>query len=170
MQILFVRSAHEWRGVRGNAIRSKALYRKEALCRFRRHALYASGTRCSVGYPTIADWKNDFNERFVLEKAIGRGSFGEVWLAIDKQTREKVAVKEMPKKRGRLTAEGTFAKVDREISVMEDLKSCPATVQLKECHALPNSYRIVMEYCAGCDLREQIKVKIDSLRKFNTKE
>ena len=49
-------------------------------------------------------------------------------------------------------------KVDREVCVMEDLKKCPAAVQLKECHALPNSYRIVMEYCSGLDLREQIKV------------
>lgn len=103
-------------------------------------------------------WKDDFNEKFVLERSLGHGSFGEVWLAIDRRTREKVAVKQMPKTRGRLSSEGTFAKIDREVSVMRDLTSCPAAVQFKECHALPSSYRIVMEYCDGLDLKDQIRL------------
>jgi len=112
---------------------------------------------CPASIASLTAWKDDFNERFVLEKSIGRGSFGEVWLARERATRERVAVKEMPKRRGKLTKEGTLAKVDREICVMENLKSCPEAVQLRECHALPNSYRIVMEYCSGLDLREQIR-------------
>jgi len=108
---------------------------------------------------SVVEWKDDFNERYVLEKAIGRGSFGEVWLAEDKVTGEKVAVKEMPKKRGKLSKEATFAKVDREIHVMEDLKDSAAAVKFKDCYALSDSYRVVMEFCSGLDLRESIKVR-----------
>eukprot|EP00210_Caulerpa_lentillifera_P006849 g6547.t1 len=138
------------------------LHKNRTRFRRRRFALVLKATSvhattAPVKHSSLLEWKDDFHERFVLDRSLGHGSFGEVWLAIDRKTREKVAVKEMPKYRGRLSAEGTFAKIDREISVMRDLVSCPAAVQFKECHALPSSYKIVMEYCAGLDLKEQIR-------------
>lgn len=92
-----------------------------------------------------------------MERSLGHGSFGEVWLATERDTCEQFAVKELPKQRGRLTEAGTFAKVDREVCIMRDLISCPTAVQFKECYVLPDSYKIVMEYCSGLDLRQQIK-------------
>ena len=170
MQRVYVRSGSLPGGSRGgNGLRSSLstspssrLYRKDAFAlRYsrRRTTLNRAMATCPASYASLVAWKDDFNERFILEESIGRGSFGEVWLATEKATRQRVAVKEMPRRRGRLTAEGTFAKVDREICVMQDVKTCPAAVQFKECHALPNSYRIVMEYCSGLDLREQIRVR-----------
>jgi len=127
--------------------------------RLRRQIPRAVATQSATRLVSVVEWKDDFNERYVLEKAIGRGSFGEVWLAVDKVTREKVAVKEMPKRRGKLSKEATFAKVDREIHVMEDLKDSATAVKFKDCYALSDSYRVVMEFCSGLDLRESIKVR-----------
>lgn len=158
MRTVYVRSVTEARWIGAFALRPRRLNRVTVLRCCRRRSLQAAASQaCPASPASLIAWKDDFNERFILERSIGRGSFGEVWLATDKVTRERVAVKEMPKRRGKLTKEGTLAKVDREVCVMENLKTCPAAVQLKECHALPNSYRIVMEYCSGLDLREQIK-------------
>eukprot|EP00210_Caulerpa_lentillifera_P001822 g1752.t1 len=106
---------------------------------------------------SVVEWRDDFHESFILERNLGHGSFGEVWLATERKTKKQFAVKELPKQRGRLSVAGTLIKIDREVSIMRNLISCPTTVQFKECYVLPKSYKIVMEYCSGLDLKEQIK-------------
>lgn len=102
-------------------------------------------------------WKHDFHERYNLIKQIGKGSFGQVWLGIDRETGQEVAVKELSRKRGRLSEEKTFAKIDREVCVMKDIQNCIESVRLYGCYVLAESYNIVMEYCSGKDLKYQIK-------------
>jgi hypothetical protein len=64
----------------------------------------------------------DFAQHYVKGKVIGSGSFGVVHLGIDLHTGQEVAVKVMPKQRGKLTRERTLQKLVKEVGILASLQ------------------------------------------------
>ncbi|GMH32431.1 hypothetical protein BSKO_00265 [Bryopsis sp. KO-2023] len=105
---------------------------------------------------TTYAWREDFHEQYEWKKKLNAGSFGEVWLATDQRNDELVAVKELEKRRGRLTPERVRQKVEQELRVMTDVGDCPVVVKLEGGFKIKGHYEIVMEYCDGEDLKVQL--------------
>lgn len=93
-----------------------------------------------------------FQKYFIFGKHIGSGAYGVVNLVIDKQSGQELAVKLLPKVRGKLSKEKTLRKVRKEIELLARVQECGSVVHLhgvyeSECHIY-----IVMELCLGGDL------------------
>ncbi|CAD7700823.1 unnamed protein product [Ostreobium quekettii] len=110
----------------------------------------------AVDSPAVA-WEDDFDERYVAGRLLGKGSFGEVFLATDRHTGQEVAVKDMRAKRGRLTTERTLQKITNEVVVMRAVQAAHAMVRLLGTFKQGDRYRIVMEHCGGGDLKYHLK-------------
>jgi len=106
--------------------------------------------------PTV-NWEDGFDEQYITGRLLGKGSFGEVFLAVDRYTGQKVAVKDMCATRGRLTAERTLQKITNEVVVMKAIQACPTIVGLLGTFRQGERYRIVMEHCGGGDLKYHLK-------------
>ncbi len=83
---------------------------------------------------------------FQVEKLIGNGSFGEVYIPTSKITKEKVAIKRVKKqnlkKYGNYLANAFWKEID-------NMKQCNCTnsVKLIKTFETTNNYNIVMELC-----------------------
>lgn len=102
---------------------------------------------------TVYAWRDDFHEQYEWLERINAGSFGEVWLAKELATGRKVAVKELKDKRGRLPPQRVREKVEQELRVLTVLGGSPLVVRLQGGYRLKGCYEIVMEHCAGQDLK-----------------
>ncbi|CAD7703948.1 unnamed protein product, partial [Ostreobium quekettii] len=112
---------------------------------------------CEAPDSPAVRWDDDFDEQYITGRLLGKGSFGEVFLAVDRYTGQKVAVKDMCATRGRLTAERTLQKITNEVVVMKAVQACPAIVGLLGTFRQGDRYRIVMEHCGGGDLKYHLK-------------
>ncbi|GAX80703.1 hypothetical protein CEUSTIGMA_g8138.t1 [Chlamydomonas eustigma] len=99
-------------------------------------------------------WRQNFDSRYIRGKLIGAGSFGQVHMAVQKSSGIEVAVKTLPKIRGKLTKERTLDKITRETDMMERLQSCQGVVRLMECYEDENNVHLVTELCPGGDLQK----------------
>jgi serine/threonine protein kinase len=79
-------------------------------------------------------WDTTFAQNFVKGKLIGQGSFGNVFLGIDLHSGQEVAIKVMPKQRGKLTKERTLQKLVKEVNIMARLQECTNVVRLIGCY------------------------------------
>lgn len=86
--------------------------------------------------------------KYNLEKRIGQGQFGTVYLGKHRDTNLVVAVKEIP--RCRLTAR-LMKQMDQEIKSMKGVCS-PNVIQLQEVLMTKHNVYLFMEYCSGGDL------------------
>lgn len=98
-------------------------------------------------------WPMDFHKRYLRGKLIGTGSFGCVYLGIDMRTGKEVAVKVMPKVRGKLTKDRTLQKLDKEVSIMRRLQDSPNVIRLDACFESETEVYLVTEFCEGGDLQ-----------------
>ena len=89
---------------------------------------------------------------YEIEKVIGEGSFGKVYLATAENMKEKVALKCIPK-RGRSYREINNLKMETNLLTKIDHENI---IALKECFESESELVIVMEY-AGTDLSEILK-------------
>ncbi|KAI8467254.1 MAG: hypothetical protein J3K34DRAFT_523859 [Monoraphidium minutum] len=105
-----------------------------------------------------AAWKEarsgDFAQHYVKGKVIGSGSFGVVHLGIDLHTGQEVAVKVMPKQRGKLSKERTLQKLVKEVGILHQLQDCPNAVRLMGCFESDEEVQLVTELCTGGDLQK----------------
>eukprot|EP00775_Hariotina_reticulata_P009959 gene9959-10114_t len=98
-----------------------------ALCALRIQSVRRAGPRRSlprcwatIPVPESEDvvsdlgWPTTFSQHYVKGKLIGQGSFGSVYLGIDLHNGSEVAIKVMPKQRGKLTRERTLQKLMKE--------------------------------------------------------
>ena len=69
----------------------------------------------------------------------------------------EVAVKTLPKIRGKLSREKTLEKISRETDMLSRLQSCPGVVKLVECYEDDNSVHLVTELCPGGDLQRYVE-------------
>lgn len=82
-------------------------------------------------------------ERFRRSKELGKGTFGTVWLAIDEETKAKVAVKQI--KPGKFE-DGVHWTALREIKLMRELKH-ENILALIEVFSSENHVNLVLQYC-----------------------
>jgi serine/threonine-protein kinase RIO1 len=89
--------------------------------------------------------------RYLVKRPLGEGTYGVVWLAMDQQTKNHVAIKEYKKSSLREMPElATF--VEREISILRKVKGGHANVvSLLDYIENEDSHFLVMEFCQlGC--------------------
>lgn len=88
---------------------------------------------------------------FLLVSMIGKGGYGEVFLARKKDNNEVLALKRMSKKMLFRKNQVTSIKVERE--VMSRIQSNPWVVSLKYTFQDPGHVYLAMEYIPGGDMR-----------------
>ena len=88
----------------------------------------------------------------ILDK-LGSGSFGKVYLAQNKYTKEKVAMKEIKKANKDLLSDG---EIKDEIEILKSLDH-PDIVRIIESYNTKDSYVLVTEYCEGGELYDQVR-------------
>ena len=103
-------------------------------------------------------WSTNFAQHFVRGRVLGAGSFGTVYLGIDLRTGHEVAVKVLPKIRGKLTKERTLAKIHKEASILSRLQDCSNVVQLLGLYEQESEVLVVTEVCKGGDLQRLFEV------------
>lgn len=108
-------------------------------------------------------------DRYYLQKVkLGQGSFGVVWRAVDRESQEVVAVKQMDKKE--LPRKGIRpADIEREITVMKSCRHENITLLL-ETFDSPDAIFIALEYCDGGDFGDKVKERASSLQESEAAE
>lgn len=81
-----------------------------------------------------------------------------VYLGIDAKTGEEVAVKVLPKVRGKLSKERTLDKIEKEVDIMDSLGGHPGVVKLLSTFEADNEVMLVSELCNGGDLQRLLDV------------
>lgn len=94
-------------------------------------------------------------KHWVIEKTLGKGTYGTVKLAYHEQTKEKVAIKIIKKK---VLAKEDLDRIHRELHILT-LLNHPNIIKLHEVIDRQKITCIVMEYCGGGDLRKYVKAQ-----------
>ncbi|KAI8463640.1 MAG: kinase-like domain-containing protein [Monoraphidium minutum] len=107
-------------------------------------------------------WALDFKQKYKMGKIIGIGFFGRVYIGSDIATGEQVAIKVMPKQRGKLTRERTLEKLLLEVESLQQLQDSPRAVRLLGVFEDDEEVQMVTELCSGGDL-EQLSEDVGNL-------
>ena len=106
----------------------------------------------SIGSSFLSDGESNIKKYEILSK-LGSGSFGSVYLARNKYTNEKVAMKQIKKSSANLLSDG---EITDEIEILKNLDH-PDIVRIIESFNTKNSYILITEYCEGGELFDQVK-------------
>ena len=101
----------------------------------------------------IDEIKDSPSKKYKILSKLGSGSFGNVYLAINKFTNEKVALKQIKKSTANLLSDG---EIKDEIEILKKLDH-PDIVRIIESFNTKNSYILITEYCEGGELFDQVK-------------
>ncbi|CAA6673489.1 unnamed protein product [Spirodela intermedia] len=112
----------------------------------RTNGIIPCGKRTSFGYG------RDFQSRYCIGKLLGRGQFGQTFVATDKAKGDKVAVKRIDKNKD----------VKREVKILQALTGHENVVQFHNAFEDDSYVYIVMELCEGGELLDRILAKKDS--------
>ncbi|KAL6841288.1 hypothetical protein ACP4OV_028806 [Aristida adscensionis] len=102
---------------------------------------------CDVGAAGI-------DERYALDRELGRGEFGVTYLCMDRGTRELLACKSISKRKLRTPVD--VEDVRREVAIMRHLPKSPSIVSLREACEDDGAVHLVMELCEGGELFDRI--------------
>ena len=91
---------------------------------------------------------------YELEKRIGEGNYGIVYLGKNSSTQEVIAGKSIPIKNPN---KKLLQQMDTEIRVLKN-SECPYIIKLHDVLKTQNNIYLIMEYCAGGDLENYVKV------------
>ncbi|GFY82376.1 calcium-dependent protein kinase 13 [Actinidia rufa] len=98
--------------------------------------------------------KENIEEKYVVDRELGRGEFGVTYLCIDRGTRELLACKSISKRKLRTAVD--VDDVRREVTIMKHLPKNSSIVSLKEACEDDNAVHLVMELCEGGELFDRI--------------
>ena len=108
----------------------------------------------SISNKLFIDETNDSpTKKYEILSKLGSGSFGSVYLAKNKYTNEKVAMKQIKKSSANLLSDG---EITDEIEILKNLDH-PDIVRIIESFNTKNSYILITEYCEGGELFDQVK-------------
>ncbi|KAJ6840468.1 calcium-dependent protein kinase 18 isoform X2 [Iris pallida] len=120
----------------------------------RRRSGVACGKRTDFGYA------KDFESRFSIGKLLGHGQFGYTFVATEKATGDRVAVKRIEKNKMLLPI--AVEDVKREVKILQALKGHENVVHFHNAFEDDSYVYIVMELCEGGELLDRILAKKDS--------
>ncbi|XP_068646645.1 calcium-dependent protein kinase 18-like [Aristolochia californica] len=112
------------------------------------------GKRTDFGYA------KDFDKNYSLGKLLGHGQFGYTFVATDRTTGERVAVKRIEKNKMILSIAAEDVK--REVKILQALTGHENVVQFYDVFEDDSYVYIVMELCEGGELLDRILAKKDS--------
>ncbi|KAF4358742.1 hypothetical protein CsatB_000439 [Cannabis sativa] len=98
--------------------------------------------------------KENIEEKYLVDRELGRGEFGVTYLCIERQTRELLACKSISKRKLRTAVD--IDDVRREVAIMKHLPKNSSIVTLKEACEDDNAVHLVMELCEGGELFDRI--------------
>ena len=101
----------------------------------------------------IDEIKDSPSKKYEMLSKLGSGSFGNVYLARNRFTYEKVALKQIKKSSANLLSDG---EIKDEIEILKKLDH-PDIVRIIESFNTKNSYILITEYCEGGELFDQVK-------------
>ena len=108
----------------------------------------------SISNKLFIDETNDNpSKKYEILSKLGSGSFGSVYLARNKYTNEKVAMKQIKKSSANLLSDG---EITDEIEILKNLDH-PDIVRIIESFNTKNSYILITEYCEEGELFDQVK-------------
>ena len=108
----------------------------------------------SISNKLFIDENNESpSQKYEIISKLGSGSFGSVYLAKNKYTNEKVAMKQIKKSSQNLLSDG---EITDEIEILKTLDH-PDIVRIIESYVTKNSYILITEYCEGGELFDQVK-------------
>ena len=93
-------------------------------------------------------------DNLILEKCIGKGAFGEVYLTSKKGTTEKFATKKL--EREQIEKSEAMKYLKNEIIILQNLKH-PNIVKYEDVKKTKKHFYIVMEYCNGGELSKALE-------------
>ncbi|CAK9139936.1 unnamed protein product [Ilex paraguariensis] len=96
----------------------------------------------------------NIEEKYVVDRELGRGEFGVTYLCIDRDSRELLACKSISKRKLRTAVD--VDDVRREVAIMKHLPKNSSIVSLKEACEDDNAVHLVMELCEGGELFDRI--------------
>ncbi|OAY83544.1 Calcium-dependent protein kinase 13 [Ananas comosus] len=94
------------------------------------------------------------DDKYVLDRELGRGEFGVTYLCMDRDTRELLACKSISKRKLRTAVD--VDDVRREVAIMRHLPRSPSIVSLREACEDESAVHLVMELCEGGELFDRI--------------
>ncbi|XP_054784573.1 calcium-dependent protein kinase 13 [Prosopis cineraria] len=98
--------------------------------------------------------KENIEEKYLVDRELGRGEFGVTYLCIERETRELLACKSISKRKLRTAVD--IEDVRREVAIMKHLPKSSSIVSLKEACEDDNAVHLVMELCEGGELFDRI--------------
>lgn len=97
---------------------------------------------------------DNMEDRYLIDRELGRGEFGVTYLCIDRDTRELLACKSISKRKLRTAVD--VDDVRREVAIMRHLPKSSSIVTLREACEDENAVHLVMELCEGGELFDRI--------------
>lgn len=110
-----------------------------------------SGVCSSIGSNSTKQHK--LKQRFTVIRKLGKGTYGKVQLAINKQTGQEVAIKTI--KKTKIENEQDLQRVRREIQIMSSIEH-PHIIHIYEVFENKDKIVLVMQYAPGGELYEHV--------------
>ncbi|KAL8152701.1 hypothetical protein V2J09_010461 [Rumex salicifolius] len=98
--------------------------------------------------------KESIDEKYLVDRELGRGEFGVTYLCIERNSRELLACKSISKRKLRSAVD--VEDVRREVAIMKHLPVSSSIVSFKEACEDESAVHIVMELCEGGELFDRI--------------
>jgi len=119
-----------------------------------------SGGVIPAGKRTDFGYDKDFDRRYTIGKLLGHGQFGYTYVATDKSSGDRVAVKRIEK--NKMILQIAVEDVKREVKILQALDGHENVVQFYNAFEDDSYVYIVMELCEGGELLDRILSKKDS--------
>lgn len=99
----------------------------------------------------------DLELQYTIGKELGKGQFGTTYVCTEKSTGRQFACKSISK--SKIKTKEDEDDIKREIQILKHLSGLPNVVEFMGAYEDVKSVHIVMEFCAGGELFDEIKAK-----------